>query len=105
MALKKLVGDMELMPKGYGIAYMRYDILAAVCYPIPLNVFVHYLRRLWVAWKWFGQQDYFAKLIYEAETRGYKHGYRMAKLNEKNLDDFMQEEISASQRKKGGEPC
>lgn len=38
-----------LIPRGYGIAY--YDIARAevICYPIPLNIFINYARKIY--WK------------------------------------------------------
>lgn len=37
----------EPLPPGYGIAWRRYETDTAVCYPIPLNILLGWLRAAW----------------------------------------------------------
>lgn len=41
----------ERLPWGYGVAYWRPDVDASVCYPIPFNWIVRWIRQLviWLA--------------------------------------------------------
>ena len=47
MKLKRFVGQMEKMPKGYGRAYICFDRMGAICYPIPLNWIVGICHQVW----------------------------------------------------------
>ena len=44
--LKKVVREMGLVPRGYGVAYYNPFRKGAVCYPIPLNWFVGWWRKV-----------------------------------------------------------
>lgn len=45
--LMKPLEEGDLLPKGYGIAYRRWDRMIAVCYPFPLNWLVGLAVRAW----------------------------------------------------------
>ena len=47
MTLRKEIRHYETIPKGYGIAYRRYDMQAVVCYPFPLNHIIRFLLDVW----------------------------------------------------------
>jgi len=74
MAFRKLVGDMELMPKGYGVAYLDPSRMAAVCYPIPVNIIVHYWYRTVLACRFFGNNDQLHRLLMASYEQGYEAG-------------------------------
>ena len=66
--VKKIVNAYEIIPKGYGIAYRKYDMDATVCYPIPFNIFVALFRRIYI---WF---IHGANLYNDGYDRGYGKG-------------------------------
>jgi hypothetical protein len=37
----------EMLPRGYGVAYRRFDRDERVCYPIPLNILVWLAREVY----------------------------------------------------------
>lgn len=41
----RLVEEGGMIPKGYGVAWVKYDTCHAVCYPIPLNLLLGFLRH------------------------------------------------------------
>lgn len=45
LSLRRIVGDLEEMPSGYGIAFLLDTHRAAVCYPMPLNWLVGWARN------------------------------------------------------------
>lgn len=52
MKLRKEIREGELLPtlgrfRCYGVAYASPYKRAWVCYPVPLNIIVHYSRELW----------------------------------------------------------
>lgn len=44
---KKEVTLQEAVQPWYGIAYYRADSRIGICYPIPLNIPMYYLYKLW----------------------------------------------------------
>jgi hypothetical protein len=60
-------GDGGLIPRGYGIAWYCPDRHAAVCAPVPLNVLLAWLRRVYAALA--------AKAAPDRIERAYDHGY------------------------------
>ena len=67
--MKKIVNAYETIPKGYGIAYRRIDMDIAIAYPIPINLIIGGLRKLWI-WCMWGH-----KLYEDGYSRGYSKGY------------------------------
>lgn len=63
--MKKQLREGERIPKGYGIAYREVARLVVVAYPIPINVIVAGLRKVWL-WFLYGHK------LYE---NGYEKGY------------------------------
>jgi len=49
VSIRRIVGEGEEIPTGYGIAYFDFWKQGLVCYPIPLNILIRSLRilRLW----------------------------------------------------------
>lgn len=48
---KKLVPEGFLLPRGYGVAWPKSEAPIAVCYPIPLNLLLGGIRKVWHAAK------------------------------------------------------
>lgn len=74
--MRKIIREGEKYPRGYGLAYIRYWLDEAVCYPIPLNVLVALLYRL----KWWLKSP--GIKLYElgqARAKGWEAGYAAAK--------------------------
>lgn len=67
----------HVLPWWQGVAYFRWDMHGAVCYPIPLNLIVRWARNtfFWVKaarrLDWFAaqQQDAFEQGIIEGKAR------------------------------------
>jgi len=66
--MKKFIKEGDQIPTGYGIAYLELDRLGAIAYPIPLNLIVSGLRKLWL-WAMYGH-----KLYEDGYTKGYETG-------------------------------
>lgn len=66
--IKKTIGEGQIIPDYYGVAYRRMDMLQAVCYPIPLNIFVAVVYKVWLWLRW-GH-----KLYENGYTKGYTEG-------------------------------
>ena len=64
--MKKVIREGEMIPKYYGVAYLEIDRLVAVAYPIPLNIVVGFIRKIW---EWLRVP----KGLYEKQ--GYQKGY------------------------------
>jgi len=48
--LRKEIKEGEPIPKFYGISYLEPNRLGAICYPIPLNILIGYIRKIYL---WF----------------------------------------------------
>ncbi len=64
-----IIPSYNSIPKGYGVAYRKYDMDAVVAYPIPFNIFVALFRRVYI---WFLHGAYLYK---DGFDKGYKEGY------------------------------
>lgn len=47
MKIVKYVCEGEMMPRGYGLSYRRYDCNKSICHPIPINLVVRLFRALY----------------------------------------------------------
>lgn len=47
--MKKIIHPDEVIPPWYGIAYRRYDLNHAVCYPLFINLLVMIIRAIFYA--------------------------------------------------------
>lgn len=45
------VGDCELIPRGYGVAWRSFGSATAVCLPMPFNIIAGFARTVWFAMK------------------------------------------------------
>ena len=45
--MRKEIGEGELLPKGYGLAYRCDWSYISICYPIPLNIIVRLYREIY----------------------------------------------------------
>lgn len=67
--LRKAIDEGELMPNGYGVAYVDYCRRQAVCYPIGLNAVIGVCRAIyfWLCFDYrkspfFGAEAYYQGL-------------------------------------------
>lgn len=58
-------------PRGYGIAYSKYDSFTYILYPIPINFIVSLVRRIWFA---FLGHHYAPSFIEEIAMKSYEKG-------------------------------
>lgn len=51
--MKRVVTEGEMFPRGYGLAWWKWETREAVCYPIPLNLGVRWGRDVyhWMRWR------------------------------------------------------
>ena len=69
------VGEGELIPKGYGLAWREFDKAESIFLPIPINIIASFMRTLY--WRMI-MAFYPAKidiLINKIETRAMQEGY------------------------------
>jgi hypothetical protein len=61
-----------VIPRGYGIAWVRFCSDSAVCMPVPLNLIAGALRR---AWFWLKAPRFLYQDPRAAYFTGRRHGY------------------------------
>ena len=47
MKIRIEIEEAEQIPNGYGLAWRDFPRRVTICYPIPLNLILNLLRRLW----------------------------------------------------------
>jgi len=78
------VADGEMIPTGYGIAWHDAMRLERVCYPIPINLFIYWIREvhfriMLTLKKPYGLRDRWMRDIFcKAHDLGYRQGYKDA---------------------------
>lgn len=72
-ALVRIVGEGFILPRGFGVAWVRWQDGNAVCMPIPLNIAAAGARR---AWFWCRHPAVLAKDPRQAFLQGYQAGLR-----------------------------
>jgi len=80
MKLVKYVAEGEAMHTGYGCAWRDFSRRRTVCYPIPLNIIMNILRRLWHWALWNDLKHTKRDQMYMRIWReGFKDGQRFEK--------------------------
>jgi hypothetical protein len=69
-ALVRVVAQGFRLPRGFGIAWVRWDTGDAVCMPVPLNVLAAAGRR---AWAWVE----FPRCLFHDPRQAFLQGYAM----------------------------
>lgn len=72
------IADKDLMgsrlPKGWGFSYRKWEVNYTILYPIPLNLAVRYVLKLyWLAYRFVKHSGWKDKLD-DAYWRGYNDG-------------------------------
>lgn len=70
--LIKHINHGEMLPRGYGVAWMDYGSGRLTCMPVPINVVVRWCR---VAWVWL---KYAGMTLPATPSEAYDAGYRKA---------------------------
>lgn len=70
MTLVKRVSEMEMMPRGYAVAWWLEHERRALCLPIGVHAIVSWLRARWISLKVWHD----ASLVERAYMRGYRAG-------------------------------
>jgi len=71
----------ESIPKGYGVAYWEPNKMVAIIYPIPFNVIISLLRRIWI-WFLYGHNLYndgYWKGYLKGQEEGRKYAFNQYK--------------------------
>jgi len=94
LKLRKPIYELEeggLLPRGFGIAYYEYYSNHVICYPIPLNLFINWGRKLY--YKIIGPSiPDIEKRLHRAYTKGVKAGWKAHKTRmEEELERFLTE--------------
>lgn len=63
----------QLLPRGYGIAWINWRQDKAVCLPIPLNSIVGFIRKLWYWCK-------YPRMFYNDSRQAYNAGLEAGKM-------------------------
>jgi hypothetical protein len=82
--LVKRVGEMELMPRGYAVAWWKTNEAAAICLPIGLHVIASIVRTGYMRlrmWRFPDERERAWREGYErGRDQGYRHGEAMGRL-------------------------
>lgn len=76
MTLHQFVPEGGQFPRGYGIAWRSFDRNGAVCYPIPLNWIMAWLRGTWI-WLQIPNAQRYGSWHYSAYALGIDVGRQM----------------------------
>jgi len=64
---KREIGESEKTPKAWGKAHMVYaihtDKITKVCYPVPINLIVGWVLRVWYTARWGLSPSLFDRMI------------------------------------------
>jgi hypothetical protein len=71
LRLARTIGQMERIPHGYGVAWVRWDQNVAVCLPIGLHLLASWLREAWLRFRLWRAPD----LLAEAQERAFQAGF------------------------------
>ncbi len=63
------------LPRGYGVAWLRWQTRHAVCMPVPLNLIAGIAR---LAWAWIKSPHGIVDSVEDAYAQGRADGYRQA---------------------------
>jgi hypothetical protein len=93
--MKRVVGEAEKVPFGYGLAYWDWARRVEVVYPIPINLIVRLARSFY-----FALMKGLFKSRYEQEiqrayhtgySEGYSRGYDSAVAEHKSYQDIIEQ--------------
>lgn len=73
--LVRVVTPAEMLPRGFGVAWIRWQDGDAVCMPVPLNLVAGTARR---AWFWLKAPRFLYQDPRAAYFLGRRHGYEQA---------------------------
>ena len=69
------IAEGERIPRGYGIAYYDYVKNEAVCYLIPFNLLINFLRKIY--WRIISPSfPKWEEELYKSYGRGYARGVK-----------------------------
>lgn len=74
MLVSKLVHASELIPRGYGVAYWKWDRGVGVFYPIPFNLLVRLVRNTYYALVHAGYPSKWEKMLDRVYMQGKEAG-------------------------------
>jgi hypothetical protein len=73
--LRKDIYEGELIPRGYGMAYLSYSKFIVICYPIPLNWVVAGWRLLYRKLQHAPLEKKVIDLVMAEKKKAYQSGY------------------------------
>lgn len=76
--MKKIIDEGEILPRGYGVAYIRWDCRRVVCYPVPINWIVSWTVRAWAFLRHAARPTLAQKIQRQGWTEGYAAGCERA---------------------------
>lgn len=76
--LEVRIGPGVMCPSWYGVAYIDYAANTAVCYPVPLNLFVMWGRKLY-------DKICFPNVTSGDYARGYHQGFQEGREYERKI--------------------
>jgi hypothetical protein len=81
--IRKTISEGAKLPRGYGVAWRPMEGREVVCYPVPVNVAMCFLRDVW--WRLCMPGSHRDKVLGDAYYRGFETGYRIGfgKLSER----------------------
>jgi len=84
MKISDRVREAESMPRGYGVAWYEPACRWAVVYPVPFNILLRFLRKLWfrLAFPTKNMRELREQAIYH---RGYQEGIEWTRKESETL--------------------
>ena len=94
MRIKRRIGEGEVIPRGYGVAWYEPALFYRICYPIPINLVIHAVRE--AHWQIirrlkrpFGMRERWLRQVFR---KGYALGYTEGRAaGERHADNLLRE--------------
>lgn len=77
--LVKRIREGEMYPRGYGLAYHKWDAHYSICYPLGINLIVRLGRKFWI-WVMSGTAIGNDRIV-EAYLKGRRDGFEVASVS------------------------
>jgi len=91
-----------MLPRGWGVAYYRWDRDEAVCYPVPFNKLIGWGRRIY-GWLRSTKPDRIADLTAKSRRMEWRNGVESGRRQHRDDVEIAFHELARRIRDKGGQ--